>query len=180
MTLVAAVGTFIAGFDGLVAAADQTCRQLALPGFAQIGASAIVPDVMSWQRFLPQERLVAAFARARVVVCHAGMGVVGEAMRAGAPIVLFPRKGTTRRGNPANDQTEFAHTIAKRYGLLVCEDGDTLPALVAEALAGPPRRDYPLGSNVPNILAEWLAASSPASGRDDVTGRQRGHAEQGQ
>ena len=180
MTLVAAVGTFIAGFDALVEAADRTCRELELAGFAQIGSSEVVPDVMSWQRFLPQERLVAAFARASVVVCHAGMGVVGEAMRAGVPIVLFPRKGATRRGHCANDQTEFARTIAARHGLQVCEDGQALPQLVEAALAGPARREYEMRSNVPSILAEWLAANARTSDRDDVIRGERGHAEQGQ
>ncbi|WP_051329488.1 glycosyltransferase [Geminicoccus roseus] len=155
--LVAAVGTFLHGFDELVLAAERSCACLDLPGFAQIGHGRATPQAIGWQRFLPQADLSARFRAARVVVCHAGMGIVGEAMRAGAPIVLFPRKGATRAGHPANDQTAFARRIALRHGLGLCEDGALLPAILARVLRGPARRDYELASDVPAILADWLS-----------------------
>ncbi|HEX2525795.1 MAG TPA: glycosyltransferase [Geminicoccus sp.] len=161
--LVAAVGTFVAGFDQLVAAADHACAKLGLDGFAQIGQSSITPTTMRWERFLPQERLIATFQQARVVVCHAGMGIVGEALRANVPIVLFPRQGPTRRGHPANDQTEFACRIAERHGLLVCSDGDALPDLVTGLLREPAKRNYRLGSDIPAILGTWLSTHGGTS-----------------
>jgi UDP-N-acetylglucosamine transferase subunit ALG13 len=156
--LVAAVGTFVAGFDDLVAAADDTCRKFGLKGFAQIGHSTIVPQSMEWERFLQQDRLVTLFQAARLVVCHAGMGIVGEAMRASVPIVLYPRRGATTSSHPANDQTEFARTIGTRHGLPVCEDARQLPALVAAILRQPTRRTYEIGSDVPQILTSWLGS----------------------
>lgn len=157
MTLVAAVGTFIAGFDQLVEAADRACAVLGIDGFAQIGRSAVIPHAMRWQRFLPQAELTEQFGQASVVVCHAGMGVVGEAMRAGARIILFPRQGQTRKGHPANDQSEFAQVIAQRHGLAVCTDGVALTEMVRAALSQPERRSYRLDSDVPTILRHWLA-----------------------
>ena len=159
--LVAAVGTFIAGFDALVEAADRTCMALGQPGFAQIGQSRYVPERMDWQRFLPHVELVTRFQAARLVVCHAGMGIVGEAMRAGVPIILFPRQGETSALHPANDQTPLALRLAARHGLAVCHRPADLPELASQLLGRPKRRSYRLASDVPTILADWLSRPRP-------------------
>jgi UDP-N-acetylglucosamine transferase subunit ALG13 len=162
--IVAAVGTFVAGFDELVAAVDRACSELDLEGFAQIGHGRLLPAKIGWQRFLPQEELVARFMASRVVVCHAGMGIVGEAMRARVPIVLFPRTGATCPDHPANDQAAFARRIAGRHGLAVCAEGADLARILAQLLALPARPAYRLGSDIPEILGDWLAqARAPRS-----------------
>lgn len=162
--LVAAVGTFIEGFDQLVAAVDRSCALLELEGFAQIGHSRAVPHAMRWQRFLPHDELLKEFRSARLVVCHAGMGIVGEAMRANVPIILFPRTDPPCRGHPINDQSGFAERIAAQHGLAVCTDGAALPAMVARILAGPSQRHYEFATDLPAILGEWLTgAGAPAT-----------------
>ena len=163
MRVVAAVGTFVHGFDALVTAADRACAALGIDGFAQIGHSSIEPTSMAFERFVPRERLVEHFRQAGVVICHAGMGIVGEAMRAGAPLILFPRTGATRRDHPANDQLAFARRIAACHGLGLCERPDELPGLVERMLREPRPRTYGLFSDVAEILAGWLAASAPSS-----------------
>ena len=46
--ILVAVGTYIHGFDELVAAADTAAAQLDLDGFAQIGQSRVIPQPVSY------------------------------------------------------------------------------------------------------------------------------------
>lgn len=161
------VGTFIKGFDTLVDAADHACHRLGLAGFAQIGHSTVIPQHLEWQRFLAAEDMARFLEACDLVVCHGGMGVIGDAMRAGRPVLAVPRQGATSRDNPANDQRGFVDRMARHYGIGVCEDPRLLAPAIARMLAGPRRIDYPLGCDVPTILGDWLRrtarAATPAS-----------------
>ncbi len=159
------VGTFVHGFDALVEAADAAAAGLGVSGFAQIGHSRVVPQHLPSARFLTPEALAERLAASRVAVCHAGMGLIGDALRAGCRLVLVPRQGATTRAHPANDQRGFARLLARRLPLRLCLDLEELPALIAAALAetGPP--PSPPGSSVPLILARFLATGSVAQSR---------------
>jgi UDP-N-acetylglucosamine transferase subunit ALG13 len=155
--ILVAVGTFIHGFDGLVAAADEAVAHLGVPGFAQIGHGRVLPRHLAWSRFLGESEFRERLVAARLVVCHGGMGIIGDAMRAGRPILAVPRQGAIGRGNPINDQRAFVERLAERYPLTVCGDLGRLREQIAEALAGPPPPiDYALASDVPRILAAFL------------------------
>lgn len=156
--LLLAVGTFLHGFDALVAAADEAAARLGIAGFAQIGGSRVVPRHLSWARTLPPAELAARIAAARVVVCHGGVGILGEAMRAGRPIVAVPRRGPTTPGHPAGDQLGFLERLAGRFPIRLCRDPTGLADELAAALAGPATVTYPLGSNVPDLVARFLAS----------------------
>jgi UDP-N-acetylglucosamine transferase subunit ALG13 len=156
--LLVAVGTFVNGFDELVEAADRAAAELGIGGFAQIGGSRVRPRHLDWARFLPPAELRARIARARVVVCHGGVGILGDAMRAGRPIVAMPRRGPTTFDNPSDDQLPFLRRLAERYPIGFCEGAEGLCAAIARALAGPTTVVYPLGSDVPEIVARFLAA----------------------
>jgi UDP-N-acetylglucosamine transferase subunit ALG13 len=158
--ILVAVGTYIHGFDELVAGADAAAARLGVAGFAQIGHSTVVPRHLAWERFLAPAELASRIAAAALVVCHAGIGLVGEAMRAGKPILLMPRRGRLSRSSPAGDQAELARRLAERYPLRVCERPEELPDLMSAMLdAGPHPCQYVLGSDVPLIVAGFLAAS---------------------
>lgn len=162
--ILVAVGTFIRGFDTLVDSADTAAATLNVPGFAQIGHSTIVPRHLAWERFLPPEALLRRIALASVVVCHGGIGLIGEAMRAARPIVVMPRVGRPTRTSPAGDQSELARRLAERYPIRVCERAGELRAILAAMLAeGPGICRYELGSDVPEILARFLADGRPQS-----------------
>jgi UDP-N-acetylglucosamine transferase subunit ALG13 len=153
-----AVGTFLNGFDELVAAADEAAAELSLRGFAQIGHSQAVPRHLEWERFLAPEALTARMAAARLVVCHGGMGVLGEAMRLNKPIIAVPRRGRPTRTSPAGDQTALVRRLAASLPIRVCERPDELVGMIGTMLdAGPERPRYPLGSDVPQLLARFLA-----------------------
>jgi UDP-N-acetylglucosamine transferase subunit ALG13 len=158
------VGTFIHGFDELVEAADRAAAELAVPGFAQIGHSRVVPQHLQHERFLSPGALGARLRASRVAVCHAGMGLIGDALRAGCRLVLVPRRGATSSAHPANDQAEFARRLAARLDLRLCPEPAGLTPLVADALAdqGPP--PVPPGSDVPAILRRFLADGTVSPG----------------
>jgi len=154
------VGTFINGFDALVAGADQAAADLGVPGFAQIGHSAVVPRHLAHARFLAKAELERRLQQSRVAVCHAGMGLIGDALRAGCRLVLLPRRGPTTRDHPANDQLGFARRLAAALPLRLCLEPADLTPLIRAALAegGPPP---PLpASTAPALLAGHLAAAN--------------------
>jgi UDP-N-acetylglucosamine transferase subunit ALG13 len=156
--MLVAVGTFVNGFDELVEAADRAASDLRIGGFAQIGGSRVRPRHLEWARFLPPAELRSRIAKARVVVCHGGVGILGDAMRAGRPIVAMPRRGPTTFDNPSDDQLPFLRRLAERYPIWLCERPEDLCAAIERALAGPTTIVYPLGSDVPEIVARFLAA----------------------
>ena len=80
--ILVAVGTYIHGFDELVAAADAAAAELGLAGFAQIGHSRFVPRQLAWERFLTPAQMANRMTAAHLVICHGGVGLLGEAMRA--------------------------------------------------------------------------------------------------
>jgi len=156
--IVVAVGTFVHGFDELVEGADRAIAMLGAAGFAQIGHGRYLPLAMSWARFLPAPTFLARLREASVVVCHGGIGIIGEAMRAGRPIVAVPRRGPTTRRHPANDQTEFLYRLADRFPITVCEDPAALTTALCRRLAlAPPC--YALESDIPDLVARYLAGS---------------------
>lgn len=158
--ILVAVGTFVHGFDALVEAADKVAELLDLDGFAQIGHSAIVPQKLRWAQFLPSVELATRMAQASLVICHGGMGLLGDAMRAGRPIIAVPRRGPTTRGNPAGDQTEFLRRLAQRQPIALCEDPGELAQRIPQALeaAGTPPV-YDLATDVPERIASFLRSA---------------------
>lgn len=167
MSLFVAVGTCLGGFDELVEAADDAARHLALTGFAQIGHSRHVPRTLRWQRFLPAAEMQARIGEARVVLCHAGVGLLGEAMRAGRPIVAMARRHSAGLQGPGADQSAFLAHLARLQPLRVADDPEQLEQAVAELLAGPPRIDYRLDSDIPQLIADYLRAGCCMGGRDE-------------
>ena len=159
--ILVSVGTFVRGFDALVAAADEAASTLGLAGFAQIGHSAVVPRHLAWARFLPEEELRRRLGSARIVVCHGGMGILGEAMRAGRPILAVPRSGPPTPEHPANDQRAFLERLAALHPIEVCpEPAELTDRLRRLVRAAPDRIDYRLECDIPPIIARFLAASA--------------------
>ena len=154
--ILVAVGTFIHGFDELVAAADAAAAAL---GVGRLRAdrpfAACMPRHLAWERFLPPERAGERIAQASLVICHGGIGLVGEAMRAGKPIIVVPRRGRPTRASPAGDQTALARRLAERTRSGLRASPATCGAARAMLAAGP--------SRAATIWAATCRSSSPAS-----------------
>lgn len=154
------VGTFINGFDALVAGADRAARDLGIDGFAQIGYSRTTPLHLRHARFLAPQALTAQLRASKVAICHAGMGLIGDALRAGCRLVLVPRQGTTSRRHPANDQRAFAERLAERLPLHLCLEPAALTPVIAAALSDKRATPELPASSVPTILKDFLASTA--------------------
>ena len=154
-----AVGTSANGFDELVVAADRAAAAIGLGGLAQIGDGRFLPLALRWQRFLPDEAFRRHLAAAGVVVCHGGMGILGEAMRARRPIVAMPRRGTTRAANPTNDQRALLRRLAETQPIEVCEEPAGLEPALRRAVArqGKPVA-YRLETDIPRRIEDFLSS----------------------
>jgi UDP-N-acetylglucosamine transferase subunit ALG13 len=154
------VGTFIGGFDALVAGADRAAGELGIDGFAQVGNSRITPRHLRHARFLAPQALTAQLQASRVAVCHAGMGLIGDALRAGCRLVLVPRQGATNRRHPANDQRAFAERLALRLPLHLCLEPEELTPVIAAALTDTTVMPELPASSVPAILRGFLVSTT--------------------
>jgi len=105
--------------------------------------------------------MAARIGAASLVLCHGGIGLLGEAMRAGKSIIAMPRRGRATATHPAGDQAAVVRRLDDRHGIGVCERPDELAGLVRDRMArgiGPQR--YDLSSDVPELVASFLARTS--------------------
>ncbi|MEZ5823501.1 MAG: glycosyltransferase [Geminicoccaceae bacterium] len=145
------------GFDELVLAADEAIGTLGVEAFAQIGHSRAVPKNMPFERFLPHSRLVEQLEVSRVLIAHAGVGLIMEGLDAGCRVIVFPRRGSNSRRNPINDQTQFARRLAGEVPIVVCQQPERLAECVRTALASPEPVCVRRKCEAPGLIADFLA-----------------------
>lgn len=152
------VGTYIHGFDELITAVDDFCGATGYAGFAQIGNSAIVPRHLKFETFLPPDEMAGRLRESELVVCHAGLGIIGDAMRARRQIITVPRQEQANSSkSPANNQLELALRLRDEFGIQVCRGFDELPAILSSCLETKNNEiSYDLTNNVPLLIADFL------------------------
>jgi UDP-N-acetylglucosamine transferase subunit ALG13 len=119
----------------------------------------------SWVEFMAFDELVEAMRGARSVVCHAGVGTIVTAIRAGHIPVVIPRQ--PERGEHVDaHQMDIASRYAER-GLIRCalSDADLVPLLA-------PRCEQPSPA-IGKGSAELRAAVSMAVATGSRRGRLR-------
>ena len=115
---------------------DRLLRALdALPGdeelVVQCGRATFRPARAEWHDHMGYEELIDHLQRARVVVCHAGVGSVLTALEHGRRPVVVPRLHSF--GEAVDDhQVPFARRLAKAGYVTLVEDLDRLPDALAE------------------------------------------------
>lgn len=129
----ATVGTMHLDFGRLIHALDEYAAMSDERVVIQTGLSKIVPQHADYFPFKPRAELLALQAEARVIVCHAGIGSVIDALQAARPLLVVPR--LRRFGEHNNDhQLDLARAVEQRgWGKALSDMGD-LP----KALADPP------------------------------------------
>ncbi len=154
----ASVGTFIYGFDELISALDGACKNGQYTAFAQIGNSAVTPRHMEYVRFMSAAEMQHRLSEARLVVCHGGLGILGDAMRAGKPIIAVPRLNARNSTDaPANDQVSTVQRLRSLFGIDICIDLTELPSQIDHALQQPNTpRNYDLHCNIPTLISQYL------------------------
>jgi UDP-N-acetylglucosamine transferase subunit ALG13 len=125
--IVVTVGTNEQPFDRLVRAAAELAGDE--PLLVQHGSSRVPHGRGWWVDFLPFEELEEQATRARVLVCHAGVGSIMLARRCGKrPIVMARRH---HLGEAVDDhQVPLAMRLAQAGLVTVVEDADELAAAV--------------------------------------------------
>lgn len=129
-------------FPRLMLALDRLALRHGLDVVAQTADPAFVPQALAARPFMPPADFEDHVARCRMVIAHAGMGIVIAAASHGKPLVLMPRQA--RLGEHRNDhQMATARRFAGAPGLTIAEDD---LALEAALLASDPPGFDPAGS----------------------------------
>ncbi len=147
------VGSSLA-FDRLIEAVDAWAgRHPDLDVFAQIGETRLVPRHIDHVAAVDSTVFDDLCKRASVVVAHAGMGTMLGALRAGTPIVVFPRRGDAAETRNDHQQATVEY-FATRPGIHPASTVDEL----WELLDGWDRLEAPdpIGPEAPPPLIEGL------------------------
>lgn len=127
------LGTMYLGFDRLALAMDAIAQETGEEVILQTGLSPLRPPHCTCFDFKPREELLALQRAARVVVTHAGIGSVMEALSCARPLLVVPR--LRQHGEHNNDhQMDLATMVAERgWGRMILDVAD-----LAAACAAPP------------------------------------------
>ena len=157
----ATVGTQLP-FDRLLTGLNSwAARNSDIPILAQTGRTARSFAHLAAVRELDQTAFRARFAEARLIVAHAGMGTILNAIELCKPVILMPR--LARFGEHRSDhQRDTAAEMARLSNVTVVHDGEALHAALDAARA----RGFALPSDAPD--ASDAAASLIAALRDFV------------
>lgn len=127
------LGTMYLGFDRLALAMDAIAQETGEVVIMQTGLSPLRPPHCRCFDFKPREDLLALQREARVVVTHAGIGSVMDALACARPLLVVPR--LRRYGEHNNDhQMDLASMVAERgWGRMILDMAE-----LAGACAAPP------------------------------------------
>ena len=127
------VGTMFLDFPRLISQMDRIARDTGERVVIQTGLGTVLPEHCEHFPFKPRDDVIELQRQARLIVCHAGIGSVMDALAVGRPLIVVPR--LQRFNEHMNDhQRDIARAVDRRgWGRMVC-DMDEL----AEACAHPP------------------------------------------
>jgi len=161
------VGVSNIPFDRLVAAVDSLVAEDEAV-IAQCGAARVRPERAVHFDFLPFEELEELVAKARAVVCHAGIGSVALCVSRGLHPIVVPRLSSL--GECVDDhQLTFARRLAALGLATAIEDVDELADAVRAAPSHQPATG--LSSTLAYELIDYI--STQAAARTVLTRRER-------
>jgi UDP-N-acetylglucosamine transferase subunit ALG13 len=169
--IVVTTGTNEQPFDRLVRAAATIAGDEAL--LVQYGSSREPHGRGTWVDFLPFTELEDAMRRARVVVCHAGVGSIMLARRCGKVPIVVPRR--MHAGEAVDDhQRQLAVRLASVGVVRLVEDERDLSDVVAgnartTACAAEPLEAGTLVSELHGFFAERASRAEEWTGSDPLT-----------
>lgn len=124
----ATVGTQIA-FDRMMAVVDDWAGSVSETVFAQVGPTSRKFSNLQTAPFLGPDEFEQSFARADLIVAHAGMGSILSALALGKPIIIMPRRASL--GEHRNEhQVATARRLATLQGVSVAWDESELRELL--------------------------------------------------
>lgn len=124
-------------FDRLLEMVDNIAGNLGEEVVAQAMPDKYVPRHIKQLDLIPAKEFEDYVKRSRVIVAHAGMGIIITAMRLGKPILVLPR--LARLGEHRNDhQISTANHLEQMGYVTVIKDAEDLRRYLADtsAIAG--------------------------------------------
>ena len=145
------VGTTHKPFDSLLKALDNFNKSLQIEISAQIGHSTYLPVHFKWFRFCSPYEMESYIREAEFIISHGGLAIIGECLRAGKPLVVFPRH-PSEAVNPQNELVEF---LAREGYLDYVDSSEELfPYLSGEKK--PRQREFDFVSRTPDLVAAYV------------------------
>jgi len=128
------VGNWHKGFDRLVQAVDGLKERgvIAEEVKAQTGSGSYRPKRLTVLNYCSPDEFIDNMTEARIVISHAGVGTMGQAIKLGKSIIVVPRKAAM--GEVSNDhQFITAKQLQAEGKILVAWDTSELPSKIIEA-----------------------------------------------
>ena len=149
------VGTILP-FDRLTRAVDDWAlvhgRDDVFGQIGDLGPGTYRPRGFPWQERLTPVEFRARIEEARVIVAHAGIGSILDALTRSKPIVIMARRHAFREH--VNDhQLQTVRRFADRSGVEVVDEPGDLGAAMTAALSGGPSRALGLDAEESLITA---------------------------
>lgn len=157
------VGTMFLDFPRLILRADEIAAETGERVLVQIGLGKTLPEHCEYFDFKPRDEVLALQREARVIVSHAGIGSVLDALTAKRPLVVVPR---LRRFNEhmTDHQMDVAEAVEGRgWGRMVLDMAD-----LAEACASPqpaPQSYRPAKSRLVSAVRDVVERVAAQRGR---------------
>ncbi|PCJ62780.1 MAG: beta-1,4-galactosyltransferase [Candidatus Hydrogenedentota bacterium] len=133
------VGTMHKDFARFIRALDEFAKQTDEEVVIQTGLDSTVPEHADHFDFRSRDEVLELQRNARVIVTHAGIGSVIDALQCGISLIVVPR--LKRYGEHNNDhQLDLARAVERRgWGKLLLDTADLPDALASPP---PPYTDY--------------------------------------
>lgn len=145
------VGTWCRGYDRLIEAVDRCVEQdgVTEPVMAQIGSGQYLPRAFPYFLFCSPDEFQEHMKSARIIITHAGIGTIGQAIQFRKPVIVLPRK--KELGEVCDDHQFYTSKYLEQEGKL-------LVAWSEEEISGKIRQADTFIPNPPEASGEMIQA----------------------
>jgi UDP-N-acetylglucosamine transferase subunit ALG13 len=152
------VGNWHKGFDRLVKAVDELKARKDITDdiIAQIGSGSYRPSNLKVIEYCSPNEFTKLVATSTIVISHAGMGTIGQAIKLGKCIIIIPRKASL--GEHIDDhQYTTAKQLEVEGKVLVAYDVSDLLSRLKEAEKFVPVQSKNSGKGIIEAIEEFLS-----------------------
>ena len=128
------VGSWHRGYNRLIKAVDELVGSgiITEEVVAQVGKGSYKPKYLTTINFCSSDEFVNFISRSKMVIAHAGVGTIAQAVKKSKPVVVVPRKSAL--GEHFDDhQFVTAETLEKEGKVLVAYKVDDLADKIKQA-----------------------------------------------
>ncbi len=150
------VGNWQNGFDRLVEAFDRlkAAGVVSDPIVAQIGDGSFKPQYLESVDYCTLSQFSNYMSEAKIIVSHAGIGTIFQAIELGKPLIAVPRKAHLGECND-DHQLATARQLEQEGKILVAYETSELKSKLDEALNFVPLKEKS-GSKIQEVVGKFL------------------------